>query len=1681
MNNIFNSDTAKSFKLLRPFDTSGKERNMVCCTKSYDSTVFFPIVTNEADIFKSLKYLMGPYGAIKSFYRYYFPKKFVWNSVLYNRPKYWEIIDEKSKKDLVKANLRGFRGVPRNKLMDKRNVILDQTDLMKQVFVKDPKLMIRSSVIQYVQEIIPETICYFLFKNKDHVELIDTDENAVEAMKQEIENNTYPIKNMGDLYDRYGTQSYEEFNSDSVKYQLEHDARSEESYKEYLYSKTKLLSMGGPIIGIDEFGFNKFIISFPITLKTHKYFSIPYLTGKINLLRQVLIDPSLVYQISYLRFITKLADSYLNGTPMDDQYGKEMLNKEIAFHFYSEKGLGFVINLNELKNNLKWNFNRFVRSFSNRLSILVMNNLGSITDKDIDKLEESEIEHAFDANTSTIDLSETISHAGKKLKDDINAAIKNDGVLHAKAKGEKNSTPQDKVSTIIAKELTDNNINELSNIFSLKKEKLASNNIIPVKDSFLSTTQEISQMDKVFKNFANSNNKDKKIVIEDKSDNTPITYTDSELEDILKDSEDVEENDIPNESSVDINENIEDITEKDARENHENDDSEHNPEDDLDDFTKDYGDFQDTDDLIDDEEILDDDDDEEYSTIGADPNSDGMIALKKEEIVKKSLTPREQKRIETLKNKYKSIEIDGNKIEDIIGNAKKTEIEPEKISKKIETKDPNIANKMTLSNFTKSYIKNNYQADIINAVRSLSVNKEVPMYMTNVEVEDSSDQFADKYTYTFKLEDEFKKHHTLKFDVPKLDDEGFFKLNGNKCYIKKQLIRKPIVKIAPDKVYITTELNSYQIMREGIALNKGSEVIRRLFTEYLVNNPNIRIESGNSIEDNKEFLTTLEYDTLGQNYYSVMINPPTSKKRSEYGNFIQIFFSQKRIRQIIKEQNLYTGYDKELPPNILPIAINFTKKSVICIDINNKGSVVSTIITLIRQGLVEEEDKIIEFIKKIKVPKRRMCTKIDIQSKIVPLIIFLNYLFGWERVKSYFKESNIQFSEKKIPNNNQLAIKFGDGYLYYNQYPIAGALLLNGLSLVNCEDYKYEDMNNPILYLNFLEDTFGTKNIAKGWITAKESMLDFKTLQILETLHLPTDLLEIFLYCNDLLTDNIVKSESDISNYRIRSTEIITDCLYKVLTDQYNTYKKRNGKKLTLSMPQNAVLSKVYKTEIMEYYNCLSPVGEIGAYNTTTFKGPGGTKEERAFTMEKRGFDESYYGTFAISTTDNGNAGIVKRLTANPKIINTLGFVGKQDDKNTSITDVCDTEEALTPFVSKVDDPSRIAFVSIQNAHVGGILNASLPPVRTGVEKTIQYQVSDTFAKKAKQDGTITDIDEVNKKIFITYKDGTKDVIDYQNNLLKNSDAYNLETYDCFVKIGQKIKENDLIAADNRFFKRDPITNEVIYTQARSAMVALMEGSYTEDDSSLITQTLSEKLSMNFTKCKSIVLKPTDTIVSYKEKGESVHLGDPLLVFDETNTLESSSRLDSFVGLDDSSLSDLIHQTPKANLDGDIEDIRVFWTVPLNEMSESMRKFVNKYISRIKKEINEEEKFTKKPSIKRTYLEISIPNKNRLQGEEIDKKAGGVVIQYYISNNDMMSVGDKISLHSALKSVNSTVVPKNLEPYRQNGRLDAIFSVISVNARQINSVWNSGFIGKILYDFTKSWAKDLLKETGDLK
>lgn len=1647
MSKILN-EIGKSFKLINPKEKNGQYKKFVARMRKFTNCIFFPMVDKPEDIFTSMYNLLGPNGAKMAFLRYYYPRKIVFQPNMYVQPRTIKLIKDKDKKELVSKYFPGFRYIPKNRLVDLRNTIIDVTDIVELAIPKEKRWMIKPKVLGYVENIYPEFMSYFLFDNPLHDRSLDI-EDDVDEKEQSTETSTENFNYFDNKEDYFLKVPFED--GDDL------EELSEEAFKEVLMGKAKLFSLTGPSFGFSKYGFDTFIISIPFKKPLpERFLSMQYLSGNRPLLRAIKLNPEIVYPLSMLRFIAKAYSAYFNGAS-SDPFISELIKYNVVFHIYSSSGVGFCVNFYELKNMMKYNPTRFMQRYRHRLKLLLGLNAGTLKVDEVEKLADEIEDNEYEEISETVTKNESDTIASK-FKRTVSKAFSKDLILNAVNK--KSEVSEEDPEVVEVEEP------EKQSVF-----KRLLNTFVPTPTTVLKSRTALDDLDKIHKKFQ-APAKIYSIKPDDLNKVAPMSFSSDELESILNETTDTEDNEtdeiVEIEESKDV---VEEIVNTNEEEQH--DDSN---------FIDDY-EFIDAeqDDSV--EEV----EEEDYVVIKPKDNK-GPIKLAEDQVKEKKLTKAEEKRLDIIKNKYKSISINDKPITEIVGGSANTEIDKSSThgSYKPRTNDKDVLN-LNLVDFEKSYIKNNYQADILNSVRSLSVNKEIPMYITGASAEDTSTQFDEKLTYKFVLEDENKKKHNITFDVPKISPEGLMKIKGQDVYIKKQFIRKPVVKTNPDIVYITTELNNFRVVRKGIALNKSSEALRRLFAEYLANNENVHIQRGNCEQDNTDYITSLEYDNLAKNYVHVELNSADSK----FGEHVIIYFSQEIIRKHIKKYNINTGFENnDIPSNILPLAINHTKKTLYSIDMSGKGSVSVTIITLLKQIL--GDDGVYEFVSKIKTPKRRIATYVEIQSHEVPLITFLNYTFGWDRVSSYFPENEIEFSEKPLKNTTKLAIKFHDGYLYYNHYPINGSIFLNGLAYVNTEDYSYKDLNKQSLYTNFIQRKFGSRNIIKGWINVRESMLDFKTLQILEELNLPTDMLELFLYCNDLLIDNQVKSQSDISNYRIRGNEIISECIYKELIDRYNVYKKRTGKRNSVTMPQDAIMSRLYKTEILASYDALNPVAEIRNSGLTTFKGPGGTKLDNAFTLEKRAYDKGYMGVFGISTPDNKNAGIIKELSLNPKIMNTLGLIDESDftKDDMNLNNVAPIAEALTPFVTERDDPSRVAFVSGQNQHVGGLLNASLPLVRTGVEQTIQYQVSDKFVKKAKKDGTVTDIDELGKKVFLTYNDGVKDVIDFGDTMLRNSDAFNQATYTNFVKVGQKIKESDVIAADERFFKVDPITKQLIYTQTKNAMVAIMEGSYTEEDSNLITGEFCEKISMNFTKCKQVTLTKDDNIISYSDIGDFVELGDPIVTIDTSGAFEDKdsdteddliSKL--YVDLDSDVVAEMLYQTPKANLTGTITDIKVYWTCELNKMNKSIASFVRKYIKRIRAEITEEENFTGKPSPKRVLIEkTKIGNKSsnpRINGAVIDPK-GGILIEFFISHNDVMSSGDKISLNSSLKTITAkTILDSKMIPYTESGyKLDGVFSWISAGARMINSIWYQ-FIGTILYKFSKNTAEDFLKEIGE--
>ena len=128
---------------------------------------------------------------------------------------------------------------------------------------------------------------------------------------------------------------------------------------------------------------------------------------------------------------------------------------------------------------------------------------------------------------------------------------------------------------------------------------------------------------------------------------------------------------------------------------------------------------------------------------------------------------------------------------------------------------------------------------------------------------------------------------------------------------------------------------------------------------------------------------------------------------------------------------------------------------------------------------------------------------------------------------------------------NETVIPFKDSFIFINtENQPSKELAVNGLLFLNTKEYNLRDSERlGAVYLEYFQDFTGSRNIAKALLNFEASMIDPITLEILKDLNLPTNFIELILYGNDLLGNFERKRKNDMTNFRIRDSEVLNVAL----------------------------------------------------------------------------------------------------------------------------------------------------------------------------------------------------------------------------------------------------------------------------------------------------------------------------------------------------------------------------------------------------------------------------------------------------------------------------------------------------------------------------------------------------------
>lgn len=1015
------------------------------------------------------------------------------------------------------------------------------------------------------------------------------------------------------------------------------------------------------------------------------------------------------------------------------------------------------------------------------------------------------------------------------------------------------------------------------------------------------------------------------------------------------------------------------------------------------------------------------------------------------------------KEIEALKP-FESIADDDSKI-----------IKPKDFGVKDASIDDRIKTSV-LSSMDEEYVDKQYRTDIMNAISAFSNSEFMPLTVDSVEFTDSSTDRDKKELLSIKYRSSDNKLFQVNVDLPKVVEERHYYLNGNKQFVKKQLIRLPLIKTKDDTVEITTNFNKMTITRSSGKIFRRNAYLVKLL-KSMTGNKAIKIVYGYNAEANAKFekRNNFEYEELAG--FITSIDTPKYHLVFNRENLEAEMLLLKIPDDYLDDTRTPLAIEKNASGDVGIIYIDNSTEKIIEYSLKDgkEYDIADTMFDFIYHGVINFSDDKMPSIGKSFVYSKARFIKED-----YPTFAMIASQIGLRATMSKAK-IKWRFSKKRTPYSKyEVEVKFKDGYLYYDDTAQSG-LLMNALYLFHTDDYDFADFDMATPYRDFFMHEFGPALGQHVIATLRMNlgvMIDPINREVLKDLKMPTDIYSVMIEASNMLIGNYHVPISNMMGYRVSTTgELVARVLYNVLANAYIIYQRHrmNGNPKTLKVDRNAVIRTLLDSPGVTAKSTLNPVHEAEEIAQASAKGFRGVNLDSAYTLEMITYDESANGILSANATPfSGSVGITRSLVYNPKITSVRGYIPNTNGMKLDATGILAPTELLAAFTSAGADPSRQAMQVAQTGHTTPILHPSRQLLGSGMNKLLPYMISDDFCFHAKKDGIVEKIDTKNELAILRYDDGTKEAIDLGENLARNTNmAFWIEmNLDMKYKEGERFTKGDILAVNPSYFRGKG--RDVEYCPGALAKIAIAAGDFSFEDATLISDSLSKKCAIKVNILKPISLGKNALIHNIVKVGDHVKSGDPLLEFtssfDDPDVMEFIAKLsDAEVGKN--SMDSMTHEIVKSPNTGLITKMEVIYNCPFEELSESMQKVVKEYQSR---------PASRREALKGIDNEINIQEIGQYNGLKNMKtefpQEGGVIINVWVEYIDNMKMGDKLTYNTALKGVISRVLPDDEAPvseYRDNEIIEGILTPTGILSRMTSDIYKLLFSTKVLVEVGK--------------
>ncbi len=704
---------------------------------------------------------------------------------------------------------------------------------------------------------------------------------------------------------------------------------------------------------------------------------------------------------------------------------------------------------------------------------------------------------------------------------------------------------------------------------------------------------------------------------------------------------------------------------------------------------------------------------------------------------------------------------------------------------------------------------------------------------------------------------------------------------------------------------------------------------------------------------------------------------------------------------------------------------------------------------------------------------------IKISGMMIPVIMYNILLKGW---KETFTFLGIKYSvdTKKIntPSGDNYTIRFKDK-VYVNIFPtsLKEIYLVNGLFQKKNQIKEIEfDENSTKLFDNIYLEDIGAYKL-ESLKLSQYKIIDSTSAKLLEDLGYQPDIFQIYSkVMPNMLMDRTKKANLDISNFRLRMSEVVSHFMYNQIQQSVSYFKKRSAgnSNLKIEIDKNFIIANLQSAGIMQYTKSMNPLEELLISTKVSKTGMGNTTKQQV-TLERRDLNHSYFGTISPTTTNEySGIGSNQTLTLGSKIKDKFGNIETKSFSNgTNPFENISISEALNPFM-EYNDTTRAIMGNQQTSQFVELQKPDEPLVQTGFEAIVPHLMSSRFVKKAKADGKVIKVTPTS--IQVKYNDGKTENIDIS--MLKTRTKrgiYVPSEYIPAVAEGQKLIQGQVLATTSSLqsgkmaMGKNLVVAELPYFGMNYEDGWVVSEKIKEKFKSNILTKITVRIPINckitdfnidsFSNNKSLDTKTGDLLVEYQKENYRVDLD----VGDDSG---SDADDDTMTGLiqkgktikyfsPGGTIKDIVVKiNSKVGLPKEVVQLHKILSTPLQEKLDSCQKN-NKDINAQVQCLGHIEN-----------LDMLTIGGHKLNNVEFE----GAIIELYILTDNPVRNGSKFVLsNSGGKGTVQYVIPKDKIPTAMETGLeiDFIGTPLSIIGRKSPNIIYNMYLGKVMYFLNK--------------